>query len=197
MFMRILALIVFVIALLPEACAALTTLFSLRTRNKITEIASEHPGQTAIEYVGESGKDVHVYKVQFARLGENQLRVKYDEGRYLSLDCFVTEPPETMFKKRAEFMVTHEQWVDPKLWHYGLISQWDMKREILRSPDDLDGLQSYAVASHDPALGEAPYIAGGNIYYPSQREIDAVGLCPLRPEKYGRSGCYVGSVESE
>jgi hypothetical protein len=45
----------------------LTTLFSLHTQNKITEIAAEHPEQTKIEYVSESGKDVHVYKVQFAR----------------------------------------------------------------------------------------------------------------------------------
>jgi hypothetical protein len=154
----------------------LTTLFSLRTRNKITEIVAEHPEQTQIEFVGESGKDVHVYKVQFARLGENQLRVKYGEGQYLSLEFFVTEPLETLFKKRASFMATHEQWADPKLWYYGLISQWDMKREILRSPDDLDGLQSYAVASDDPALGKAPYIAGENIYYPSQQEINAVEL---------------------
>jgi hypothetical protein len=154
----------------------LTTLFSLHTKNKITEIAAEHPEQTKIEYVGDSGKDVHVYKVQFARLGENQLKVKYGEGRYLSLDFFVTEPLETLYKKRASFMVTHEQWEDPKLWYYGLISQWDMKHEKLRSPDDLDGLQSYAVASDDPALGKAPYIAGENIYYPSQQEIDAVEL---------------------
>lgn len=154
----------------------LSTMFSLRTRNKITEIVPEHPEQTKVEYVGENGKDVHVYRVQFKRLGENLLKVRYGEGEYLSLEFFVTEPLETLFKKRAAFMVTHEQWVDPKLWYYGLISQWDMKHEILRSPDDLDGLQSYAVASDDPALGKAPYIAGENIYYPSQQEIDAVEL---------------------
>jgi hypothetical protein len=154
----------------------LTTLFSLHTQNKITEIAAEHPDQTKIEYVSDNGKDVHVYRVRFARLGENQLKVKYGDGRYLSLDFFVTEPLETLFKKRAAFTATHEQWLDPKRWYYGLFSQWDMKHEILRSPDDLDGLQSYAVASDDPALGKAPYIAGENIYYPSQSEIDAVEL---------------------
>jgi Family of unknown function (DUF5695) len=154
----------------------LTTQFSLHTRNQITEIAPEHPEQTKIEYVGENGKDVQVYKVRFARLGENLLKVKYGEGQYLPLEFFVTEPLETLIKKRASFMVTHEQHLDPKLWYYGLISQWDMKHEILRSPDDLDGLQSYAVASDDPALGKAPYIAGENIYYPSQQEIDAVEL---------------------
>ena len=51
----------------------LSTMFSLRTRNKITEIVPEHPEQTKVEYVGENGKDVHVYRVQFKRLGENLL----------------------------------------------------------------------------------------------------------------------------
>lgn len=152
----------------------LTAMFSLRTHNKIREIVPEHPEATQIQYVGERGKDVHVYKVRFSRLGENLLKVEYGDAQYLSLEFFVTEPLETLFKKRASFLVSHEQVKDSSKWYNTVFSQWDMKHEILRSPDDLDGLQSYAVASDDPALGKAPYIAGKNIFYPSQPEIDAV-----------------------
>jgi Family of unknown function (DUF5695) len=152
----------------------LTAMFSLHTRNKIKAVVPEHPEATQIEYVGERGKDVHVYKVRFRRLGENLLKVDYGNAQSLSLEFFVTEPLETLFKKRSSFLVSHEQVKDPSKWYNTVFSQWDMKHEILRSPDDLDNLQSYAVASDDPALGKAPYIAGKNIFYPSQPEIDAV-----------------------
>jgi hypothetical protein len=152
----------------------LAAMFSLRTRNKIRAIVPELPETTKIEYLGAHRKDVHTYKVHFSRLGENLLKVNYGDGQYLSLEFFVTEPLETLFKKRAAFLVSHEQVKDPSKWYSTVFSQWDMMHQILRSPDDLDGLQSYAVASDDPALGKAPYIAGKNIFYPSQPEIDAV-----------------------
>lgn len=152
----------------------LTAMFSLRTRNAIKAVIPEHPESTKVEYLGEHGKDVHVYKVQFSRLGENLLKVEYGDGQYLSLEFFVTEPLETLFKKRAAFLVTHEQVHDASKWYNTVFSQWDMKHEILRSPDDLDGVQSYAVASDDPALGKAPYVAGKNIYFPVQSEIDSL-----------------------
>ncbi len=152
----------------------LSAMFSLRTHNKIREIVAEHPEATKLEYLGERSKDVHIYKVHFSRLGENLLKVKYGEDQCLSLEFFVTEPLEALFKKRAAFLVSHEQVSDSSKWYNTVFSQWDMKHQVLRSPDDLDGLQSYAVASDDPALGKAPYIAGKNIFYPSQPEIDAV-----------------------
>ena len=152
----------------------LTAMFSLHTRNKIQAVVPEHPEATRIDYLGERGQDVHVYRVRFSRLGENLLKVEYGNAQSLSLEFFVTEPLETLFKKRSSFLVSHEQVKDPSKWYNTVFSQWDMKHEILRSPDDLDNLQSYAVASDDPALGKAPYIAGKNIFYPSQTEIDAV-----------------------
>ena len=152
----------------------LPAMFSLRTRNTIRAVVPEHPDATKVEYIGERAKDTRIYKVRFSRLGENLLKVEYGDGQYLTLEFFVTEPLETLFKKRAAFLVTHEQVHDPSKWYNTVFSQWDMKHEILRSPDDLDGLQSYAVASDDPALGKAPYVAGKSIFFPEQPEIDAV-----------------------
>jgi hypothetical protein len=168
--------------------------FSLHTRNTDLKIEAEHPEKTQITALGERGKDIRVYKVHFGQLGENMLRVNYGNGQYLSLEFFATEPIETLFKKRAAFVVSHEQHTDTSKWYYGLFSQWDMKDHKLRSPDDLDGLQSYAVASDDTALGKSAFIAQKNIVYPSQKEISAVedyiskyvwgGLQETTTEKY-------------
>jgi hypothetical protein len=168
----------------------LTALFSLRTRNQIHRIIAEHPAETTVKDLGSRGRDIHVYQAKFSRLGENMLKVEYGEGRHLALEFFVTEPLETLIKKRARFLVTHEQWNDPKLWYAGLYSQWDMKHQVLRSPDDLDGLQSYAVACDDPALGKAPFLAAKNIFFPDQQEIDSL-------ESYIRHYVWGGLQETE
>lgn len=152
----------------------LPTMFSLRTHNRVREITPEHPESTTVRLVARKPDDTFVYSVKFSKLGENMLTVKYGSGQYLPLDFFVTEPLETLYKKRARFLMTHEQWNDPKRWYNGLYSQWDMKHQILRSPDDLDGLQSYAVACDDPALGKAPYLAAKNVFFPDQDEITSV-----------------------
>ena len=152
----------------------LPTRLALRTRQQIRGIAREFPDQTAVTPVGEHDNGTHIYSVKFSHLGENMLKVEYGDGQSLALDFFVTEPLETLIKKRARFLTTHEQWNDPKRWYYGLYSQWDMKHQVLRSPDDLDGLQSYAVASDDPELGKAPYLAAKNVAFPEPNEIASV-----------------------
>jgi hypothetical protein len=168
----------------------LPAMFSLRTRNPIRDIAPEYPSQTSVRFLGEKSKGVRVYQVRFSHLGENLLKVRYGDSQYLSLEFFVTEPLETLIKKRAQFLVTHEQWKDPKRWYNSLYSQWDMKHQVLRSPDDLDGLQSYAVACDDTALGKAPYIAAKNVFFPDQKEIDSV-------ESYIRDYVWGGLQQTE
>lgn len=168
----------------------LPAMFSLRTRNSIRAIASDYPDKTKIEEVREQEGGLHLYRVVFSRLGENLLKVDYGDGRYLSLEFFVTEPLEVLYKKRAAFLVSHEQHKDPSKWYKTLFSQWDMKHQILRSPDDLDGLQSYAVASDDTALGKAPYVAGKNIFFPVKSEIQAI-------EDYIQNFVWGGLQETE
>lgn len=168
----------------------LPLLFSVRTHKHVDSVLPEYPDATKVENLGERSKDVHVYRVRFSRLGENLLQLKLGDGHQLWLEFFVTEPLETLFKKRASFLVSHEQVKDSSKWYRTVFSQWDMKHQILRSPEDLDGLQSYAVASDDPALGKAPYIAGKNIFYPSQTEVDAV-------EDYIRSFVWGGLQQTD
>jgi hypothetical protein len=154
----------------------LTARIAVRTHNKIAQVAPEFPDKTAVRDLGEKAKDTHIYEAKFSKLGENMLKVKYGDNEYLSLEFFVTEPLETLYKKRAHFLTTTDQWKDPKRWYDTLYSQWDMKNQILRSPDDRDGgsLAPYMVACDDTELGKPAYIAGKNIVYPDQAEIDSV-----------------------
>jgi hypothetical protein len=154
----------------------LTARFAVRTRNRIAQVEPEFPGATVVRDLHEKAKDTHIYEVKFSKLGENLLKVVYGDNEYFSLEFFVAEPLETLYKKRAHFLTTTDQWKDPTRWYDTLYSQWDMKNQVLRSPDDRDGgsLNPYMVACDDTELGKPAYIAGKNIAYPDQGEIDSV-----------------------
>lgn len=151
---------------------------ALRTKQKIHDVLAEHPSATTIEYLGERQKDTHLYKIKFTRLGENKLTVHYGNNYKTYLEFFVTEPLETLYKKRAAFIVNKQQHKDSTKWYDGLFSIWDMKEKVLRGPDDMDGFDEsrliYVPASDDPILGKAPFVAAKNVFYPNQKEIDAL-----------------------
>src|SRR5258708_25829876 len=51
--------------------ADLSAMFSLRTRNRVSEITAEFPQATSIAYPCERGKDIHVYNAHYSHLCEN------------------------------------------------------------------------------------------------------------------------------
>ncbi|MFC1600842.1 DUF5695 domain-containing protein [Candidatus Sumerlaeota bacterium] len=153
----------------------LFALVSLRTRNKVDSITAEYPEQTVLEEV--KGRDTAVYRIKFSRLGENLLTVKYGEQQMV-LEFFVTEPLETLIKKRAAFLADKQQHRAPGKWYDGLISVWDMRTGVLRGPENADGFDepwwAYVLATDDSGLCKAPYLAAKNVYYPEQREIEVL-----------------------
>lgn len=148
-------------------------LVSIRSRSPIRSVEPEFPAQTQLDSPSRR-EQTTIYKVRFRRLGENKLTVHFGKDQYSVLEFFVTEPIATLIRKRAAFLVSHQQHRDPSKWYNGLFSEWDMKMQVLRSPDDKDGLADYILASDDPALCKAPYIAAKNIEYPDANEIGAV-----------------------
>lgn len=145
----------------------------LRTKQKITAIKAEFPEETSI-----SPRARQLYKLQFKKLGENRLTIEYGKGYKTYLEFFVTEPLETLYKKRAAFIVNRQQHKDSTKWYDGLFSVYDMKNHVLRGPDNPDYFDtsrlSYVLTCDDPALCKAPFVAEKNVYYPDQHEIDAV-----------------------
>src|ERR1041385_8644372 len=92
--------------------------------------------------------------------------------RWTSLEFFVTEPLETVIRKRAAFLVSHQQLTDPSKWYYGAFSDWDQKNEILRSPEDRDSLSTWLTDADDDAGNARPaFVASKNVFFPDQKEI--------------------------
>jgi len=151
----------------------LETRVAIRTKNAY-RLVPEYPKETRVEDLGEKAADTRVYAVKFTRLGENKLTLEYGTNQYMALEFFVTEPLETVIKKRAAFIVKREQHKDPSKWYNGLFCQWDSMHKILRSPDDPDGLKDYIMAADDPGLCKAPFIAAKNVHYPDAGEVAAV-----------------------
>ncbi|HEU5403376.1 MAG TPA: DUF5695 domain-containing protein [Terriglobales bacterium] len=149
-------------------------MISIRSREPMRTLEPEFPPSTEIRNGESSVKDTRVYKVKFSKLGENKITLHYGKDQYSVLEFFVTEPISTLIKKRAEFLVTHQQHRDSSKWYNGLFSEWDMKDKVLRSPDDTGGLADYILASDDPALCKPVYLAAKNAVYPDPKEIAAL-----------------------
>jgi hypothetical protein len=148
---------------------------ALRTKQKITAVEAEFPDATEIESVGTRG-DYQLFKVRFAKLGENRLKVRFGNNRHLYLEFFSTEPLETLIKKRAAF-IARCQHRDPTKWYDGLISEWNMESQVLLGPDNYDrisGFRIYAVTCDDPGLSKPAFLASKNAEFPVQSEVDAL-----------------------
>ena len=155
----------------------LTALIALRTRARLEALEPEFPEHTRITYLGEKRPDHHIYRVAFARLGENRLTIRHDGDRRTYLEFFVTEPLEILIKKRSRFITRRQQHRDPSKWYNGLYSIYDMKNKVLRGPEDTDGFDhwwGYVLASDDPVLGKAPFVAAKNVHFPDPEEIASV-----------------------
>ncbi|MEO5562616.1 MAG: DUF5695 domain-containing protein, partial [Chitinophagaceae bacterium] len=151
---------------------------ALRTNQKINTILAEFTAATTISYLGEKQKGTHLYKIKFSRLGENKLTINYGDNYKTYLEFFVTEPLETLYKKRSAFIVNSQQHKDHSKWYDGLFGVYDMKNAMLRGPDNADYFDtsrlSYVLTCDDPGLCKAPFVAAKNVIYPDQKEINAV-----------------------
>ena len=148
---------------------------ALRSKSSIHVVEAEFPEGTMIEPLGRNG-EYELFRVRFDRLGENRLKVLFGDNQYTYLEFFVTEPVETLIKKRAAFL-TRSQHRDPSKWYNGLITDWNMDGKVLPSPDNYDrisGFRIYAVTCDDPGLGKPAFLAAKNAEYPVQQEVEAL-----------------------
>ncbi len=156
--------------------------FSLRTKARIESVTAEFSGQTTIltrptPATAGALADTRLYAVTFRRLGENMLTITHDGGRKTYLEFFVTEPMETLIKKRAAFLVNRQQVKDPTKWWNGVYGPYDMKAKVVRTIDDPDifiDRMVYALTADDPGLAKAPYLAAKNVTYPNKAEIESL-----------------------
>lgn len=173
----------------------LSARIAVRSQDRIDSVTAEYPGQTRIAPSGRSG-DWSFYDVTFTRLGENLLTLRHGGSRETRLEFFVTEPVETLIRKRAAFIAAH-QIRDPEKWYDGLFAEWNMDTGVELSPDNYDrieGWRIYAVTCDDPGLSKPAFLAAKNVEFPEPSEIEALdyyierfvwgGLQRTREESY-------------
>ncbi|NQT85902.1 hypothetical protein HQ560_04010 [bacterium] len=156
----------------------LEALIAVRTRNAIDALVPEFADETHVERLPQKDSDIHCFRVRFERLGENRLTLRSSGGREMALEFFVTQPLETLVKKRAAFIAGKQQHRDPDKWYDGLFSLWDTRLpegQNLLGPDNLGGQHPYAVSgSDDPSNSKCIYLAEKNVAYPDPAEIAAL-----------------------
>jgi Family of unknown function (DUF5695) len=161
-----------------------TNLFAqiaLRTTQTITSVAAEFPSLTQITHLGATNVGTNgtyqLYQVQFSQLGENQLTITYGSNRTTFLEFFVTEPIETLIKKRAAYLVSH-QTNDLSLWYNGLYCDENMNDAQLITPDNHDTLgnsfQVYEIASDDAGESRPAYMGAKEAVFPVQSEVTSL-----------------------
>jgi len=152
----------------------LTARFSLHTKAAIEDLRPEFPDRTKLKELAAPKPDHRVYEVAFGKLGENMLTIIHDGGRRTFLEFFVTEPLETLIKKRAAFLVARQQLRDPSKWWNGVYGPYDMRAKVTRTVEDPDiflDRMVYVLTCDDPGLSKAPFIAAKNVTYPDRKEI--------------------------
>lgn len=82
---------------------------ALQSKLPVAELVAEYPEEIQITSLGQKEGDKYIYKFRFSRLGENLITVHYGDDLICFLDFFVTEPLETLIKKRARFIVDKQQ----------------------------------------------------------------------------------------
>lgn len=160
-----------------------TNLFAevaLRTTQNINSIIAEFPSQTQITFLGTTNVGTNgpyqLYQVQFNQLGENKLTIDYGDDQTAYLEFFVTEPIETLIKKRAAFVAGH-QVINTNVWYNGLFCEWNMNDQVMLTPDNhdtLSGFVVYEIASDDPTESRPAYLATKEAVYPVQSEVSAL-----------------------
>ncbi len=140
----------------------LSVKFSLHTKAKIETVSAEFPAQTTITAAGEPQPDTRVYEVAFKKLGENKLTINTTADARPTLEFFVTEPLETLIKKRAQFLVNKQTDQRPVPSVERRIRTVRHARQGTRTIDDPDiflDRMVYALTCDDPGLSKAPFLS--------------------------------------
>src|ERR1019366_4210134 len=159
-----------------------TNLFAkvaLDTTQTVSSVTAEFPAQTQVQFLGSTNVSTNtyqLYQVQFSKLGENKLTVNYGNNHTMYLEFFVTEPLETLIKKRATYLVSHQ--IITNLWYSGLFCDFNMNDGQLITPDNHDTLgnsfQVYEIASDDAGESRPAYLGVKESVFPVQSEVSAL-----------------------
>ena len=160
---------------------------ALRTSQTINSVTAEFPGATTVSYLGSTNVGTNgtyqLYQAQFGQLGENKLTINYGAGNTTYLEFFITEPLETLIKKRANYLANTIQFTNispasPWYWYNWLYTDMNLNDNAHVSPDNHDSLgtsfQVYEIASDDAGESRPAFMASKEALYPVQSEVTSV-----------------------
>lgn len=147
--------------------------FAVRAREGIGRVEATTADDVRLGKMQRGRDGFRMMGVTFSKLGVNQLLLSYGKGKRMMLDFFVTEPVETLIRKRSAFITNHQQVRDSGKWYDGLYSLYDMEREQLLLPDDMGDLREpYMVGgSDDPSNSKPVFVSEKNVAFPDSAEI--------------------------
>lgn len=149
---------------------------ALRSRYEDGSLLPEFPDETEVSYKGRM-EAYQIYEIEFHRLGENQIKIWYDNHKkWMTLEYFVTEPLDMLLEKRAAFL-TGKQCRDESKWYRGLLCEWDNEEKTCVTPekhDRLNGWFIYAICSDDPGLAKPSFLSSKIAEQPVQEQVDAL-----------------------
>lgn len=155
-----------------------TVQLAVRSQQVLSPPEAEFAATTTVTGPSPAGDGYTVFAITFARLGENLLTLRGNDGWCMPLEFFVTEPLPTLIHKRAAFIARQQQHRCPDRWYDGLFSLWDRRQpdgQQLLGPDHLGGQPPYAVSgSDDPCNGKCLLLAEKNVAYPDAAEVAAL-----------------------
>lgn len=149
---------------------------SLGSRWKDLAVLPQFEGRTQLKELPSGQEGRRLFSLRFDALGENLVVLRYGGCKKMVLRYFVTEDLETVFQKRARFLVK-TQCRDRDKWYYGLYQEWNNRTQVALNPDnydDIKGWRIYEVASDDAAFGKPAYLAAKLEVAPRQEEIDSL-----------------------
>ena len=144
----------------------------LKTKLENLKLKSEFPKYTILKNYNVEGPN-YMYSIFFKKLGENMITVEDEKAHKTYLQFFVTEPLETLIKKRSDYIVKNQFYNDKNKWYNGLIGLWDMKTKSSPNPDNTHGLQDYMVSGGDDCF-KSPLLTRKNAIYPKDGEIKVI-----------------------
>jgi Family of unknown function (DUF5695) len=146
----------------------MTAKFDLHTSKPINAVTPQYPAETKLTPIDGGGADHHIYQLELAHLGPNDLIVSYGAGETTTLQFYALEPVDVALQRHATFMVQNtvsQQSSDPL---YKVFDDWLLDTKARRAKTGKWGW------GDDWGWTKAQFLAEKNAQTPVASEVSAL-----------------------
>lgn len=139
---------------------------------------TKNDSNTYVKYVETKiidGEQYHIYDIKFSDLGQNNIIVKYGDGKQTTLQFYMMDDVSCALNLHSEFMVDQTQWNTPGQISDKVFDDWMMDYKCKRGSIEYNYWNmSYWGWGDDWGLTHGTYLAEKNVYQPVAKQIQAV-----------------------